>query len=103
MLEIQAIAPPGQILQEDVIVDYLTRSLEKHFTRQKVLVLIPDHTRSLPLPFLFRTLVGILKDTARLDFMVALGNPSSTIRRTSQPAGGHQRRRTHQVLTDRSV
>ncbi len=73
MLEIQAIAPPGQILQEDVIIDCLVRALEKRFARQKVLVLIPDHTRSLPLPFLFRTLVGILEDTARLDFMVALG------------------------------
>jgi nickel-dependent lactate racemase len=35
--------------------------------------LIPDHTRSLPLPHLFRTLVGILRDTRQLDFMVALG------------------------------
>jgi len=37
------------------------------------LVLIPDHTRSLPLPFLFRSLVKILDDTKKLDFMVALG------------------------------
>jgi nickel-dependent lactate racemase len=73
MLETQIIAPPGQHLQEDVIIDCLSRALEKRFARQKILVLIPDHTRSLPLPFLFRILVGILKNTARLDFMVALG------------------------------
>jgi len=47
--------------------------LEHQFTNQRVLVLIPDHTRSLPLPFLFRTLVEILRDTKQLDFMVALG------------------------------
>jgi lactate racemase len=35
--------------------------------------LIPDHTRSLPLPFLFRSLVEILRNTIQLDFMVALG------------------------------
>jgi nickel-dependent lactate racemase len=38
-----------------------------------VLVLIPDHTRSLPLPQLFRELADILRDTRQLDFMVALG------------------------------
>jgi nickel-dependent lactate racemase len=36
-------------------------------------VLIPDHTRSLPLSFLFRKLVEILRNAKRLDFMVALG------------------------------
>lgn len=43
------------------------------FSNAKVLVLIPDHTRSLPLPFLFRVLVEALNDTRQLDFMVALG------------------------------
>jgi nickel-dependent lactate racemase len=38
-----------------------------------VLVLIPDHTRSLPLPELFRMLVEVLSDVRQLDFMVALG------------------------------
>ena len=37
------------------------------------LVLIPDHTRSLPLAFLFRAIVEILNDVRQLDFMVALG------------------------------
>ncbi|MCB9450421.1 MAG: DUF2088 domain-containing protein [Anaerolineaceae bacterium] len=38
-----------------------------------MLVLIPDHTRSLPLPLLFRLLAAVLRDTRQLDFMVALG------------------------------
>lgn len=40
---------------------------------QRVLVLIPDHTRSLPLPRFFRLLAEILQDVRQLDFMVALG------------------------------
>ncbi|MFZ5881307.1 MAG: lactate racemase domain-containing protein [Chloroflexota bacterium] len=62
-----------ELLAEDEIHSALTRALEKQFTRQRVLVLIPDHTRSLPLPFLFRTLVKIMHDARQLDFMVALG------------------------------
>ncbi len=62
-----------QLLTEHEIRNTLTRALEKQFTHQRVLVLIPDHTRSLPLPFLFRALVEILRDTKQLDFMVALG------------------------------
>ncbi|MEJ5224530.1 MAG: lactate racemase domain-containing protein [Anaerolineales bacterium] len=61
------------LLTQDEIRHTLTRALEKQFTHQRVLVLIPDHTRSLPLPFLFRELVEILRDTRQLDFMVALG------------------------------
>ncbi len=36
-------------------------------------MLIPDHTRSLPLPALFRLVVELLHDARQLDFMVALG------------------------------
>lgn len=60
-------------LSDNEIRSALTRALGKQFTNQRVLVLIPDHTRSLPLPFLFRSLVEILHDTRQLDFMVALG------------------------------
>ncbi|MEW6287593.1 MAG: lactate racemase domain-containing protein [Chloroflexota bacterium] len=61
------------LLTQYEIRNTLTRALERQFTNQRVLILIPDHTRSLPLPFLFRTLVEILHDTQQLDFMVALG------------------------------
>jgi lactate racemase len=60
-------------LTEEVVAQTLHQGLQGQFTNKKVLVLIPDHTRSLPLPFLFRTLVDVLADTARPDFMVALG------------------------------
>jgi len=69
----QAIAPQGKLLHEQEIIETLHKCLAGQFARQKVLVLIPDHTRSLPLPMLFRQLLDILSDTKRLDFMVALG------------------------------
>jgi nickel-dependent lactate racemase len=47
--------------------------LEGKFSGGRVLVLIPDHTRTIPLPELFRYLVEILHDVSQLDFMVALG------------------------------
>ncbi|WP_299432255.1 lactate racemase domain-containing protein [uncultured Meiothermus sp.] len=68
----QAQSAPGQLLSTDTIRQTLS-ALEGRFTRQKVLVLIPDHTRTLPLPLLFRLLVEVLHDTAQLDFMIALG------------------------------
>ncbi len=73
MVEIQAIAPDNELLEDDVIRQTLTSALEGRFAGQKVLVLIPDHTRTIPLPQLFRLLVEILHDVGRLDFMVALG------------------------------
>lgn len=73
MIYSQAIAPSDHLLHEQEILETLHQGLDRRFARQKVLVLIPDHTRSLPLPFLFRALIDILHDTKRLDFMVALG------------------------------
>jgi nickel-dependent lactate racemase len=69
----QAIAPAGQLLPPAEILENLHRALDGKFRGQRLLVLIPDHTRSLPLPFLFRSLVDILSDAGRLDLMVALG------------------------------
>jgi lactate racemase len=73
MIDSYAIAPPGSLLSEQEIRDTLQRGLAGRFARQSLLVLIPDHTRSLPLPFLFRLLVENLAGVRRLDFMVALG------------------------------
>jgi nickel-dependent lactate racemase len=72
MLVGKATAQHGQLLTDHEIRNALN-VLEGQFTHQSVLVLIPDHTRSLPLPFLFRALVDVLGDAKRLDFMVALG------------------------------
>jgi len=73
MIYSQAIASVDQILSNDQVVETLHKGLDGKFHNQRVLVLIPDHTRSLPLPFLFRSLVDVLHDTKQLDFMVALG------------------------------
>lgn len=67
------IAPPGQVLQKETVLAALHQGLDGYFHAQKVLILIPDHTRSLPLPFLFQSLVDILRDARQLDIMVALG------------------------------
>ncbi|MBE3068079.1 MAG: DUF2088 domain-containing protein, partial [Chloroflexi bacterium] len=71
-LSAHSIATSG-LLSPETIRETLEKGLAGKFTGQKILVLIPDHTRSLPLPFLFRALVEILHDTKKLDFMVALG------------------------------
>jgi nickel-dependent lactate racemase len=65
------------LLTEDRVRETLYTGLENQYSGQKVLVLIPDHTRTIPLPFLFRELVAILCDTKQLDFMVALGTHPS--------------------------
>lgn len=61
------------LLEETTIFETLSRGLTGKFANQKVMVLIPDHTRSLPLPELFRMVVNILQDARQIDFMVALG------------------------------
>jgi nickel-dependent lactate racemase len=68
----QAVAPTGLLSAEAVRIVF-EQGLSGRFTNQKLLVLIPDHTRSLPLPELFRLAVEVLGDAAKLDFMVALG------------------------------
>lgn len=73
MIESQLIAPAGQYLAESDLRESIARTLGGKFINQRVLVLIPDHTRSLPLPFLFRTLVETIGKIRQLDFMVALG------------------------------
>lgn len=72
MITAQAIAETG-ILSHDAIMETLVKGLGGKFTGQKVLVLIPDHTRSLPLPALFRMVVDVLHDARELNVMVALG------------------------------
>ena len=73
MITSRIIAPSEQVLPNETVLAALHQGLDGHFRAQKVLILIPDHTRSVPLPFLFRSLVDILHDARQLDFMVALG------------------------------
>lgn len=72
MLDSQAFVPSGT-LNDDTIRETITHGIAGHFTGQRVLVLIPDHTRTVPLPLLFPLLVEALRDARHVDFMVALG------------------------------
>ncbi len=67
------VAVSSGVLSEDQIRETLTHGLEGRFRDQRVLILIPDHTRTVPLPLLFRLITEILHDARQLDFMVALG------------------------------
>lgn len=60
-------------LDHDTIRETIFAGLEGQFSGQRVLILIPDHTRTLPLPELFRITVAALHDARQIDFMVALG------------------------------
>ena len=51
----------------------LSTSLAGKYNNASVLILIPDHTRTIPLDMLFPIMVEILDGTKQLDFMVALG------------------------------
>ena len=73
MIHSKAIASANTLLSHEQIIEVLDQGLDGNFRNQRVLVLIPDHTRSLPLPFLFRSLVDVLYEAKQLDFMVALG------------------------------
>jgi nickel-dependent lactate racemase len=70
---IQSIAPPGENLSQETILNTLHAGLAGKFSNQRLLVLVPDFTRSLPLPMLFKILVSLLEDTSQLDFLIALG------------------------------
>ena len=71
MLDAQATSE--NLLSTEAIRAALDKGLGKKFGGKKVLVLIPDHTRTIPLPQLFRMMVEVLGDASKLDFMVALG------------------------------
>ena len=69
----QAQAPRNELLGQEEVIQTLYRGLEHQISGQKVIVIIPDHTRSIPLAKLFHWLVDVLHDVERLDFLVALG------------------------------
>ena len=73
MIDAQVTAPDGQLLDADAIRGTLEAGLGGRFAGARVLVLIPDHTRTAPLPQLFPLLVDALRGAQQLDFMVALG------------------------------
>lgn len=72
MIHAQVVSQSGP-LSPEAVQAALQQGLAGHFSGKRVLVLIPDHTRSLPLPMLFRMVVELLQDARQLDFMVASG------------------------------
>lgn len=72
MLYAQASVDTG-VLPDDVIRQTFAQGLTGQFSGARVLVLIPDHTRTVPLPLLFRIVVEALHDAAKVTVMVALG------------------------------
>ncbi len=73
-LDAQVTAFAGAALNAAIIRETLEAGLGGgRFGGARVLVLIPDHTRTFPLPLLFRQLVEVLRGARQLDFMVALG------------------------------
>jgi nickel-dependent lactate racemase len=72
-IDAEAVSTGKALLTEDTIRSTLETGLAGRFAGAKVLALIPDHTRTIPIPMLFRQVVDILRDAKQLDFMVALG------------------------------
>jgi lactate racemase len=72
MIHAQIQSKTGKLSEESVR-STLQTGLGTNLDGARVLVLIPDHTRSVPLPFLFRSLVELAGKARQLDFMVALG------------------------------
>ncbi|MCC6311170.1 MAG: DUF2088 domain-containing protein [Trueperaceae bacterium] len=72
-LSVALVAEPGAVLDAEQVLTSLNAGLAGRFTDQRVLVLIPDHTRTVPLPLLFRGAMRALDDAAAVTFMVALG------------------------------
>ncbi len=72
MLYAEASTDTG-VLSEATIHQAIAQGLAGRFTGQHVLVLVPDHTRTFPLPLIFRMVTEALHDAAHVDFMVALG------------------------------
>ena len=87
MINAQQINKNGILSWEDVR-QTLEKGLAGKFSGSKILVLIPDHTRTLPLPFLTRAVVEILHDTSQLDFMIALGtHPALNVKQINHLIG----------------
>ena len=73
MTDLTLVADAGRSLTDDAVRRAVVEQLSGQLRGQRVLVLVPDHTRTAPLPLLFSCLVETLHDAARLDVLVALG------------------------------
>jgi nickel-dependent lactate racemase len=66
-------APLSEVQARDVLAAALSHAGLAGLAGKRVLVLIPDGTRTAPVPMMFRLLSELLEAAAALDFLVALG------------------------------
>jgi nickel-dependent lactate racemase len=69
----EAIAGPGESLSNAEIGEVLVTGLEQLVAGERVLVLVPDRTRDVPLARLFPVLAAALHRASQVEVMVALG------------------------------
>lgn len=69
----RAKAAPGAVLGPAAVAEALFAALEQQVAGERVLVLVPDRTRHLPLAELFPLVAGALHRAAEVEVMVALG------------------------------
>lgn len=72
-VRVAAVGPPDGTLPPDQVRAAITDGLAGRHVGERVLVLVPDHTRTAPLPFLVEVLNDVLADAATVHVMVALG------------------------------
>ncbi len=73
MPRVSAVAEPGATLPHARTHAALQEAFAGRHAGERVVVLIPDRTRSLPLPSLFRSMVEALAEAESVTFLVALG------------------------------
>lgn len=72
-VRVAAVGPPDGTLPPDQVRAAITDGLAGRHVGERVLVLVPDHTRTAPLPFLVEVLNDVLAGAATVHVMVALG------------------------------
>jgi len=72
-VRVAAVAAAAGTLRHDQVRAALTDGLAGRHAGERVLVLVPDHTRTAPLPFLVEVLNDVLADAATVHVLVALG------------------------------
>lgn len=66
-------AEPDTALDRATVTRVVGDALRGRHTGQRVLVIVPDHTRSVPLPLLLEALLEGLADADAIDILIALG------------------------------
>jgi lactate racemase len=72
---LEKVAPPGQTVSADHVADLMARACPaSHYRNKRVLIIVPDGTRTAPVGLLFKALhAQIGTATSALDVLIALG------------------------------